>query len=198
MKYKLIGSNNRNDIVGTVLQNRGIIDVDAYLNCTRSERKEDWKLLNDIDKGVELFDKHFQNRDKIAVLVDNDTDGMCSGTLAFKYIKDLDNDYPVELVVHTKQKSHGLCGDFELPNDTKLLWVPDAATNDYEQCIQLTQQGISVLITDHHEASEDGWKNINDERTVVINNQTSEKYPNKSFCGCSVTAEFCRALDASW
>jgi len=71
MKYKLIGSNNRNDIVGTVLQNRGIIDVDAYLNCTRSERKEDWKLLNDIDKGVELFDKHFQNRDKMVILVDN-------------------------------------------------------------------------------------------------------------------------------
>lgn len=195
MKYKLIGSNNKNDIVGTVLRNRGIIDVDAYLNCTRSERKEDWKLLNDVDRGVELFDKHFQNRDKIAILVDNDTDGICSGTLAFKYIKDLDNDYPVELVVHTKQKSHGLCGDFELPNDTKLLWIPDAATNDYEQCVQLINQGISILITDHHEASEDGVKNINDEMTVVINNQTSENYPNKSFCGCSVTAEFCRALD---
>lgn len=195
MRYKLIGSNNKNDIVGTVLQNRGISDVNAYLNCTKSERKEDWKLLDDIDKGVELFDKHFKNRDKIAILVDNDTDGICSGTLAFKYIKDLDNNYPVELVVHSKQKSHGLCEDFQLPDDTKLLWIPDASTNDYKQCVELLNNGTDVLITDHHEASEDGWMNIKYTRTVIINNQTSLTYPNKSFCGCSVTAEFCRALD---
>lgn len=196
MRYKLHSnsSNNINDVIGTTLRNRGIDDVDGYLNCSKTQASEDWKLLDDIDKAVELFDEHFQNRDKIVILADNDNDGINSSVLAYKYIKDLDENYPVEVVVHNNQKSHGLCGDFELPQDTKLLWIPDAASNDYNQCLELKAKGVDVLITDHHECSEDGYKNIQD-GAVVINNQSSENYPNKAYCGCAITREFCRALD---
>lgn len=196
MKYKLHqnSENNINDVIGTTLRNRGIDDVDGYLNCSKTQASEDWKLLDNIDKAVELFDKHFQDRDKIVILADNDNDGINSSVLAYKYIKDLDENYPVEVVVHNNQKSHGLCGDFELPQDTKLLWIPDAASNDYEQCLEFKAQRIDVLITDHHECSEDGYKNIQN-GAVVINNQSSENYPNKAYCGCAITREFCRALD---
>lgn len=196
MKYKLYpnSANDINDIIGTTLHNRGIENVGGYLNCSRTQASEDWKLLDNIDKAVELFDRHFQNRDKIVVLADNDNDGINSSVLAYKYIKDLDENYPVEVVVHNNQKSHGLCGDFELPQDTKLLWVPDAASNDYEQCVEFKTKNIDVLITDHHECSEDDYKNIQNV-AVVINNQTSQNYPNKAYCGCAITREFCRALD---
>ena len=196
MRYKLIenSANDINDIIGTVLKNRGIISPKTYLNCTRTEGSEDWRLLNNIDRAVGVFDKHFSNRHKIVILADNDVDGITSATVAHQYIKDLDVNYPVEIVVHDNPKSHGLCGDFELPKDTKLLWIPDAASNDYEQCLALQTRGIDVIITDHHECSEDGYKNI-ENGAIVINNQTSERYPNKSYCGCAVTREFCRALD---
>ena len=196
MRYKLIdgSANDVNDIVGTVLRNRGIENPQEYLNCTKISRSEDWRLLDNIDGAVEVFDKHFQNRNKIVILADNDTDGLTSATVAYRYIKDLDEDYPVEIVVHDEQKSHGLCGDFELPEDTKLFWIPDAASNDYQQCLELIEKGIDIIITDHHECSEDGYKNI-ENGAIVINNQTSENYPNKSYCGCAITREFCRALD---
>ena len=196
MRYKLI-KNSKNDIrnlINTVLQNRGIEDSNAYLNCTKTSGSEDWRRLDNIDRAVELFDKHFQNKDKIVILADNDTDGITSATVAHQYIKDLDSDYPVEIVVHNEQKSHGLCGDFELPKDTKLLWIPDAASNDYQQCLELVAKGIDIIITDHHECSEDGYNNI-ESGAIVINNQASENYPNKSYCGCAITREFCRALD---
>lgn len=197
LKYKLINgsANDTSDVIGTVLHNRGIEDVDAYLNFDRTDGMEDWKLLDNIEAGVGLFDSHFQKRDKIAILCDNDVDGVSSATLAFKYIKDLDVTYPVEIIVHNNQKSHGLCGDFDIPSDTRLLWIPDAATNDYNECKALKQNGIDVLITDHHECSEDGWKNAHGDFAVVINNQVSENYPHKAYCGCAITREFCRALD---
>lgn len=196
MRYKLIqgSTNNTSDVIGTVLRNRGIKNTKEYLNCIKTQGSEDWKLLDNIDTAVELFDSHFQNRNKIVILADNDTDGLTSATVAYQYIKDLDKNYPVTIVVHDKPKSHGLCADYILPNDTKLLWIPDAATNDYKQCMDLKTKGIDVIITDHHECSEDGYKNIKS-GAVVINNQTSEHYPNKSYCGCAITREFCRALD---
>lgn len=196
MRYKLINNsaNDTTDIVGTVLRNRGIENPKEYLNCTKTQGSEDWRLLDHIDKAVDLFDKHFSSRNKIAILADNDTDGLCSATVARQYIKDLDKNYPVEIVVHDNPKSHGLSGDFELPNDTRLLWIPDAASNDFKQCLELKTRGIDVIITDHHECSEDGYKNI-ESGAVVINNQTSENYPNKSYCGCAITRELCRALD---
>ena len=196
MRYKLIenSANDVTDIVGTVLRNRGIEKPQEYVNCTKTLGSEDWRLLDNIDRAVEVFDRHFQNRDKIVILADNDTDGITSATVAYRYIKDLDKDYPVEIVVHDEQKSHGLCGDFQLPEDTKLFWIPDAASNDYQQCLELIEKGIDIIITDHHECSEDGCKNI-ENGAIVINNQASENYPNKSYCGCAITREFCRALD---
>lgn len=196
MRYKLINgsANNTKDIIGTVLKNRGIDNPEQYLNCTKTTGSEDWRLLDNIERAVEVFDKHFQQQHKIVILADNDTDGLTSATVAHQYIKDLDANYPVEIVVHDKPKSHGLCGDFKLPADTKLLWVPDAASNDYQQCLELIRKNVDVIITDHHECSEDGYKNIQN-GAIVINNQASENYPNKSYCGCAVTREFCRALD---
>lgn len=196
MRYKLINNsaNDTTDIVGTVLRNRGIESPQEYLNCTKTQGSEDWRLLDNIDSAVELFDQHFLSKNKIVILADNDTDGLCSATVAYRYIKDLDKNYPVEIVVHDHPKSHGLCGDFQLPNDTKLLWIPDASSNDFKQCLELKTQGIDVIITDHHECSEDGYKNI-ESGAIVINNQASISYPNKSYCGCAVTREFCRALD---
>lgn len=196
MQYKLFKHNldDKNNIIKTVLFNRGIKDYIGYLNCTKESAAEDWRLLDNIDRALEVFDKHFQNKNKIVILADNDTDGLTSATVAHQYIKDLDKDYPVEIVVHNEQKSHGLCGDFELPEDTKLLWIPDAASNDYQSCLELIEKGIDIIITDHHECSEDGYKNI-ESGAVVINNQSSKNYPNKSYCGCAITREFCRALD---
>ena len=196
MQYRLFENslNDKHNVIKTVLLNRGINNPIEYLNCTKGYATEDWKLLDNISRAVEVFDRHFQNKNKIVILADNDTDGITSATVAYQYIKDLDKDYPVIIIVHNGQKSHGLCGDFELPEDTKLLWIPDASSNDYQQCLELIEKGIDIIITDHHECSEDGYKNI-ENGAVVINNQSSENYPNKSYCGCAITREFCRALD---
>lgn len=190
MQYKLIGTNNTNNIIKTILNNRGIEDWEEYLNLCFSDRNAHAKLTN-IDKAVELFDKYFQNKDPIGILMDNDVDGVTSATLMYKYIKALDEDYDVKMYVHKKNKSHGLSDrDFDI-DDIKLLIVPDAGTNDIDEHKELLSKGIDCICLDHHHAS----VNISQSPAIIVNNQTSPMYTNKGCCGVAVTLEFCRALD---
>ena len=159
MQYKLFKNslNDKDNIIETVLLNRGIENPQEYLNLDES-CTNDYNDLENINKAVECFEKHFEDGDNIAILVDCDPDGYTSAALIYKYIKELDGNYPVHYIIHKNNKAHGLArmgdGDFELPEGTKLFIIPDAGTNDAEECNRLIEQGIDIIILDHHEAEE--------------------------------------------
>lgn len=71
LRYKLIGNNDRDNIIEAVLLNRGIENPQEYLNLNES-CTNDYNNLNNINEAVECFEKHFERRDDIAVLVDCD------------------------------------------------------------------------------------------------------------------------------
>ena len=193
MKYELIqGSlNDLNNPIETVLKNRGIDDVKQYLSLKTASR-ETYQNLDYIQEAVELFDKHFQAKNPIGILMDNDVDGVESCTLMYKFIKALDSDYDVRLYVHERNKSHGLNDqDFVLDEDVKLLIVPDAGSNDLEEHIRLHENGTDCLCLDHHHVIID----IKDSPAIIVNNQSSKRYDNKHCCGTHITLEFCRALE---
>ncbi len=190
MKYKLIGSNDTNNIIKTVLNNRGIEDWKGYINLSKAPR-DTYHKLDNIDEAVDLFDFHYSHKHPIAILKDNDVDGACSATEMYQFIKALDPDYDVRMYVHRKNKSHGLDGDFDIDSDVKFLIVPDAGSNDIDEHIRLHNLGIDCLCLDHHQVTVD----INNSPAIIVNNQISERYKNKGCCGASITLEFCRALD---
>lgn len=115
--------------------------------------------------------------------------------MIYKYIKELDENYPVHYIIHNNNKAHGLAkmndGDFELPKGTKLFIIPDAGTNDTEECNRLIEQGVDVIILDHHEAEEIASRN----KAIIVNNQISNDYTCKSFSGVGTAYEFAKALD---
>lgn len=191
MKYKLIGNNNTDNIIQTTLHNRGIEDWEQYINL-RCASRVSYKDLDNIQDAVKLFDKHFQKENPIAILMDNDVDGVCSATVMYKYIKEMDPDYDVRVYIHQNNKSHGLdAHDFDIDKDIKLIIIPDASSNDIKEHFELQDMGIDCLIADHHQVTVD----IKDSPAVILNNQTSSNYTNKDCCGTSITLEFCRALD---
>lgn len=73
MRYKLYpnSANDINDIIGTTLHNRGIDDVDEYLNLNDS-CVDDYSSLENINEAVECFSAHFEGGDDICILVDTD------------------------------------------------------------------------------------------------------------------------------
>ena len=190
MKYRLYenGANDTSNVVMEVLKNRGVCDCNEYLNLT-DKVVLPYSYLNNMDEAVDLFINHFERKSKIGVLVDEDVDGFCSASEMYLYIKRLDSDYPVNYIMHQRAKTHGLSDDIELPDDIELLIIPDAGTNDVEQCKKLNEIGIDILILDHHESEKDN------PFALIVNNQMSERYDNKSLCGAGVVYKFLKALD---
>lgn len=73
MQYKLFENslNDKNNVIETVLLNRGIENPREYLNLDES-CTNDYSDLDNMDKAVACFEKHFERGDDIAVLVDCD------------------------------------------------------------------------------------------------------------------------------
>lgn len=204
MKYELIdGSlNDLNNPIETVLKNRGIDDVEQYLNLDGSV-VQDYNDLDNMQEAVACFLKHFEQRDKILVMPDEDSDGYTSSAMLYLYIKTLDPDYPVEYIMHSRPKMHGLKDELHrIPEDVKLFIIADAATNDAEECNALIERGCDVIVADHHDASyqeesedEENYDTFNNNKSIIINNQLSPNYKNKDLSGAGIVYRFLQALD---
>ena len=188
MNYRLI-KNSLNDIDNpkqTILLNRGIENWKQYLNLNE-DCIHDFNLLKNIDKAVNCFVKHIENKSRIHIIVDSDVDGYTSASMVYRYIKQLRKDINVTYSLHTK-KQHGISEDIEIPKDCELLIIPDAGSNDIEQCKELTEKGIDVIILDHHICDKQN------DFAIVVNNQMCD-YPNKNFCGAGIVYKFLKAID---
>lgn len=188
MNYRLI-KNSLNDIGNpkqTILLNRGIENWKQYLNLNE-DCIHDFNLLKNIDKAVSCFVKHIENKSRIHIIVDSDVDGYTSASMVYRYIKQLGENINVTYSLHTK-KQHGISEDIEIPKDCELLIIPDAGSNDIEQCKELVEKGIDVIILDHHICDKQN------DFAIVVNNQMCD-YPNKNFCGAGIVYKFLKAVD---
>ena len=170
----------------TILLNRGIENWKQYLNLNE-DCTHDFNLLDNIDKAVSCFINHIEKKSRIHIIVDSDVDGYTSASMVYRYIKHLGEDINVTYSLHTK-KQHGISEDVEIPDDCELLIVPDAGSNDIEQCKELTGKGIDVIILDHHICDKQN------DFAIVVNNQMCD-YPNKNFCGAGIVYKFIKAVD---
>ena len=205
LQYRLYkdANNDTSNVLKEVLKNRGIDDHYTYMNLDESVVIP-YQNLDNIDEAVALFMRHFNEKNKIGVLVDEDPDGFCSASMMYSYIKKMDEDYPVEYILHTRAKAHGLTSDVIIPNDIELLIIPDAGTNDKNEIKRVNQDAIDILILDHHELEEKYTEDdlMEDDaigrcyyKTIIVNNQMSDNYSNKSLCGAGVVYRFLQALD---
>ena len=121
----------------------------------------------------------------------SDIDGFTSSAILYNYL--MDNFGEVNIEYHIPDgKEHGL--DTIMPlleNEQKydLIILPDSSSNDYECHEKLSNMGYEILILDHHEAEKYS------ENAIVINNQLSKNYPNKSLSGVGVVYKFLQLLD---
>lgn len=190
MKYELIAPRQYTSAIEQVLRNRGIEDVEHYLNTSDSDIL-DPLLLDNMERGAKMLVSHIKNEDKMYVQIDCDADGLTSAALMLNYLHKLFPQY-VETKISYGQhegKQHGIELDL-IPEDVRLVLVPDAGTNDLEQHKALADRDIEVLIFDHHVRNDD-IPSV----ACIINNQTCD-YPNKTLSGVGIVYKFCCYLDS--
>lgn len=187
MKYKLIGENDfLSNPVESVLRNRGIDDVQSFLNIN-SNCVIHWSKLINIVKAMECLLKHIKEDNYIFIQIDSDPDGYTSGTLLISYLKKLFPNIKITWRLH-EGKEHGIIID-TIPENVKLVIIPDAGSNDFEQHKILKEKGIDIIVLDHHDCKEES------EDAIIVNSQLSPEYANKQFSGVGITYKFCKALD---
>ncbi len=204
MRYELIKDslNDLNNPIETVLRNRGIDDVEGYLHLNESV-VQSYNDLHNMKEAVECFIKHFENKDKILVMPDEDCDGYTSSAMLYLYIKSLNPDYPVEYIMHQRPKMHGLKDEVDrIPDDVKLFIIADASTNDINECNELIDKGLDIVILDHHDENyqeeseeEQCYNSSLDNKAIIVNNQLSPNYKNKDLSGAGIVYRFLQALD---
>jgi single-stranded-DNA-specific exonuclease len=203
LNYKLINGslNDINKVKETILLNRGIENYKEYLNLT-DDCLYDYSLLDNMDKAVKCLLKHIENKSNIHIIPDVDVDGYTSAAMIYMYLKKLDNNISITYSIHTK-KQHGLSDDIIIPEGTNLIIIPDAGSNDIEQCKKLKEKGIDIIILDHHKIDNE----INDDLelienkiidynsyAIVVNNQICD-YKNKFLSGVGISYKFLQAID---
>ena len=177
--------------VERVFANRGMFpsDINHYLNTTKEDIL-DPALLDNIDVGAKMFISHLAAGDKIFVQVDSDVDGYTSAAALINYANMIAPGTTQQNIFYRIHdgKEHGIILD-AIPDNVKLVVIPDAGSNDYEQHKILKDKGIDVLVIDHHETDKIS------ENACIINNQLSAHYDNKYLSGVGMVYKFCQYID---
>ena len=192
MQYK-VKSLIKKDYLDTILKERGIFHP-LWYKCPDLELISNALYLDNIEKGRNLLHSHLENNSKIGLLVDCDCDGYTSAAIIYLFIKHFYPNIEIDYYVH-EGKQHGLEDQVDnlINKNYNLIIIPDAGSNDFSQQKELNEVGTDILILDHHAVDEidENWYK-NNEHTIIINNQLSRSYLNKSLSGAGVTWQFCR------
>ena len=196
MKYQLIKPiNQKYSVTQQILTNCWIPlnEISHYLHTTDNDINPPEDLGQEkLRAAAATLITTIQSNFSAVVIVDSDADGYTSAATLINYLHDL---FPVwvenklDYVVH-KGKQHGLNDHIDdlLTDNYKLVIVPDAGTNDIDECKKLQTKNIKVIVLDHHLCD------IDNPYAIVINNQLSN-YPNKELSGVGVVWQFCRYID---
>lgn len=204
MKYMQTTSYTiKEDFLKNLLIDRGIIPENnneyhqKFFKPTRENMYDPLKL-DHMEEGYNLFTKHLAAGNKFYFVVDSDADGITSSAVMINYMENhLREKYPnFTIDYHIPDgKEHGLDTLMNILTPQKnydIIVLPDSSSNDYEYHKILKDMGYDILVLDHHEAEKYS------EDAVVINNQLSKNYPNKSLSGVGVVYKFLQYCDSQF
>lgn len=189
--HPLLDSLNEATFLRDLLHAYDISDIDAYLNPDKIEYQSP-DMYKNMDVAVLLLKQHLTKMSKIAVLCDEDDDGLCSCIIIADMLRRLNAEHCV--FFHTVAKAHGIRADSsdKVLNDIleytpSLLIIPDASA-DRESCQTLREHDCDVIILDHH-----SYDFSNNPYAVIVN-CLQQPETNQSASGALVTSKFANAV----
>lgn len=194
MRYQLIKPINQNySVIQQILTNRNIPinKIDNYLFTSDADVAPPEALGQDkLRQAAAALISTISNKGIALLVIDSDCDGFTSSAILLNYLHDFFPtwvQHNIDYYLH-QGKQHGLADVRHLDKEYDLLIVPDAGSNDVNQCQAFSKYGSKIIVLDHHLCD------VKNDHAIVINNQLSD-YPNKDFSGAGVVWQFCRYLD---
>nr|WP_295284883.1 single-stranded-DNA-specific exonuclease RecJ [uncultured Blautia sp.] len=190
-------------VIARLIRNRDVQDMEAirsYLHGTLKELPSPWKM-KDIDKAVEILKKKITQKKRIRIIGDYDIDGVTATCILLKGLRRLGADVDTYIPDRVKDGygMHEQLIDKALEDRIDTILTCDNGIAAAEEIAYARKEGITVIITDHHDVpfrdTENGRMWIIPEADAVINPKQSDcPYPNKNICGAVVAWKLIWAL----
>lgn len=190
-----------NPVIFRLLASRGIAPelMSAFLAPDYVEQLHDPFLFKDMRGVAELIMKHIRAGNGITVYGDYDADGVTSTAVVVKTLQFIAGETGSTSVIDAYipdriAEGYGMnlrAMETLATNGTKLVITVDTGIRNAAAVAHAQALGLEVIVTDHHEAPEDGTV----PPCLLINPKVpGETYPFLGLAGCGVAFKTCQAL----
>ena len=182
-------------LVAGILYRRGYRTPDEVGIFLQPELRQlrDPFLLRHMQEAVELVLPFLRENRRILILGDYDVDGITSTALLLSFLREAGCGQLDYFIPQRLQHGYGLTPasvDVILSRQPELVITVDNGITARKEVQQLQNEGVRVLITDHHLALPDSLP-----ETVTVNpNHPACSYPFKKISGCGVAFKLVMAL----
>lgn len=177
---------------------RGLDDYESFLSPSK-ECLHDPYLMHNIEEVANRIILALHNEKKIVISYDADADGVTSGTIMNKYLRNYTDK--IEYIYSQRGHGHGIeqqtTFDFTDSDEERLklntsnvakiknadvLLIIDSSSNDWSTCKWIGEElQTEVIIIDHHAMD------IQNDHALILNPQNEKcKYPNKGLSAAGV------------
>lgn len=197
-----IGKNfNVDKVVARIIRNRDVCgdeDIKKYLRGNLNDMNSPLQLA-DCDKLVNILSEKIQQNKKIRIVGDYDIDGICSTVILYMTITMLGGsvDYRIP---HRILDGYGINENIvkeAIDEGVDTIITCDNGIAAIEPMSIAKHNGITVLITDHHQPyNQEGREILPDADAIVNPHRAGCTYPFKEICGAVVALKAMEVLIA--
>lgn len=179
------------DFLGELLLRRGITTNEKAAEYFACDSLSDPYRLKDMEQAVEIINEALDSGEKITVFGDYDCDGVTATVMLFDFLEQ--NGAEVDYYIPERSEGYGM--NIEAlkkiaARGTKLVITVDNGISAIEEAKYLHEQGIKLVITDHHQ--------VPDELPVcgacVDPHRPDDSSQFKDLCGAGVVLKLLCAL----
>lgn len=191
---KLIKEYNINKLLATILVNRNVTEPEklkVFLHPTRKDFHNPF-LMPDMEKAVDRILNAIKNQEKVIIYGDYDADGITSITVLKSFLNDVGLDVAY-YIPNRLSEGYGL----NIPAVQKiieekytLMITVDCGITAVQEVDYANENGLEVIVTDHHEIAEELPKAI----AVVDAKRKDNKYPCRDLAGVGVVFKVIQAI----
>jgi single-stranded-DNA-specific exonuclease len=180
----------------TLLFNRNIKTAEEasyFLNPSYDNHLHDPFLLNDMEKAVERVLLAMSENQKVVIFSDYDCDGIPGAVVLHDFFVAVGFNNFYNHIPHRHFDGFGLSKEAVLKlkdeQNPALIITIDCGTTDIEAVALAKENGIDVIITDHHEP-----KDTLPEAVAIVSPKVGNTYPFTGLCGAAVIFKLVQAL----
>ena len=190
-----------NELITKVLVNRGYDEeiISALLNTGYSEELPDYNNITNIQTGADIIESHLANGSDVYIFGDYDSDGVNSAYILGDAISNAiyfsDSESTINIKLPERSEGYGLnmnwCKNLvtNKAKDILVITVDNGIAQDKEVAY-LLDNGIDVLITDHHAPNGHTPQNV----FIIDAFHNNDDENNKGLCGAGVAFKLAMTL----